>query len=90
MKKPKSIPVNISFTKSGDLLQVINEFQDLMSNVTNGEVDVNIDLKGKVTIYFEQDPRPTEDLKPPKAKKQQYPYDLESLYLNNVEYRNQK
>jgi len=58
MKKRKQIPVKLDVTKSGSYTDVINNFIYLMKTVTGGDVDVDIDLKGEVTIYFENDPKP--------------------------------
>lgn len=55
MKKRNRIPVNLNITNSGSLLDVVNEFIELMENATGGNVDVDIDLKGNVTIYFKNE-----------------------------------
>jgi len=72
MSKSKKIPVHLRYEKSGDLIKVINDFIELMEEVTNGDVDVDIDMMGKITIYFEGDSKPKVEKRPDK-------YGLENL-----------
>jgi cellulose biosynthesis protein BcsQ len=58
MKKNSRIPVLVPVNTSGNVLDVINDFIQTMSDVTDGNVDVDIDIQGNVTIKYEDAPHP--------------------------------
>lgn len=55
MKSIKKIPVSIPLENNGSISDVIQDFINTMENVTNGNVELDCDLEGNITIYYEQE-----------------------------------
>ena len=49
----KKIPVKIPLSYDGSISDVIQDFINTMQEVTGGNVDLDIDLQGNVTIYYQ-------------------------------------
>lgn len=75
----KKIPVKIPLDGNGSIYDVFNEFIETMELVTGGNVDLECDVNGHITVYFEDDTRPSNKNKS---------YDIESLmYPDGICYR---
>lgn len=59
MKKPKRIPVNIPLENNGSISDVFQDFINRMQIITGGNVDLDCNLQGNITVYFEGDQRPS-------------------------------
>jgi hypothetical protein len=69
------IPVTIPLESDGSLCDVINDFINKMQEVTGGDVDVQCDLQGNITIYYENNIKTKIETRPL--------YDIETLYRND-------
>jgi hypothetical protein len=85
MKKSKRIPVNIPLEYNGNINDVIQDFINTMQTITGGVVDLECDVNGSITIYFEDEPHQ------PIINKNN-PYDLEHLLYpdSEIQYRANK
>jgi len=92
MKRNKLNPsVNYNYHKSGSLNEVLNDFINVMKEFTGEDVNVNVDIKGKVTVYFGNDydiecKRPDNTADPEdKETRNKFVSDIEDLYYNRYE-----
>ena len=92
MKRNKLNPsVNYNYHKSGSLSEVLSDFIFTMQEITSGDVDVTVDVNGKVTVYFGNDydiecKRPDNTADPEdKETRNKFVSDIEDLYYNRYE-----
>lgn len=48
--KKRDFPIRIPFKSSGDFVDVLMEFTDLMEEITGEGIEIEIDMKGTLTI----------------------------------------
>lgn len=86
--KKKKIPVKIPLDGNGSIYDVLNEFIYTMELVTGGDVDLECDLQGQITVHYELDETKTSQPSQPNKNKSYDPYDIEKLMFPDAEYRN--